>query len=290
MVAQVQRVDLMRRGQRARHAAPVGRRAEQAVQDDQRWAAAGGLAGEFHCHGDELNGCAAFESSPVRRRPRQSAALSSVLRSASAASYSALRGAPVISTASLTAVLSGNSASSSLQHAHFVARFGRAPGLGAAPARIRRVIGWHRPVNQAGKSARSMVAISSNCLVNSRPIVSRSRPQGCQCSGQGLDAVRCLQHHHGAALAGQRLRFGLRALSRRDGRKPANTNPWSAEPEKSMPATLSAAVTLLGPGYRHNPHAGRPHSGDQARARVADGRGAGVAGVGHPLCPGAVAR
>ncbi len=152
----------------------------------------------------------------------------------------------MISAASLTAVFNGNSASSSLSTRCSL------PGsavtsAGCSTSTNSPRLRFGSPCSQAGKSLAATVAISSNCFVNSRPMVMDRGPK--IASAVASASMRCGASSRTTARASlARASMALaRSLDLED-RKPTKTNSPCCAPSPAMPATLRAAVTLLAPG------------------------------------------
>ena len=99
--------------------------------------------------------------------------------------------------------------------------------------------------SQAANSAAGRVWISSNCLVNSRPMVTARGPQTASAcakasirwgASSSTTARACFSRSSSTAARSAALA----------GKKPANTKPGAAV--SSIPAALSSAETLLAPG------------------------------------------
>ena len=145
-----------------------------------------------------------------------------------AASYSSLRGAPVISAASFTAVFTGNSCQQQPQHAFGLvavgARGAAVQHQGELAARALR----RSACNQAGSAAQATVATSSNCLVSSRPTVTGRAPSAASASASASMRCGASSSTTGADLLRQRLRPPLSRSPALAGRKPAKTKPPSS--------------------------------------------------------------
>ena len=106
-----------------------------------------------------------------------------------ACSYSALRACPVISAASRTAVLTGNSCSKRRNTRSSVAVSVSAPACGCTTSANSPRVRCAELCNQAGNACALKVAMSSNCLVSSRPTVKRREPNACNACAR--DSMRC---------------------------------------------------------------------------------------------------
>ncbi|CAN6484063.1 unnamed protein product [Victoria cruziana] len=192
-----------------------------------------------------VHGCRPSPPAPARSGPRRPACAGTRHRPWGCGRYCpVLRGAPVISAARRTALLSGSSASSrsstrrSASPCPAVAVCGCSTTTNSPRARCAS------PASQAPSWSAGWVTICSNCLLSSRPRVTGRGPSGASAAARA--SMRCGASSsttaRGSAASCCTALLRSPALA---GRKPAKTK---APCSSTAPAALSAVVTLLAPG------------------------------------------
>ena len=179
-------------------------------------------------------------------------------------------------------VFTGSSASSSRSTRSPSTPSSAAAGSGCSTSANSPRVRSRLAANQPGRSAAATVAISSNCLVSSRPTVTRRSPRHGQRARQRLDAMRRLEQHHAARLVGQRSTAASRSPALL-GRKPREHEGAAVVAGADQPGRAEQGGHAAGARQGQHAMAGVAHRGHQPRARVADAGRAGVADIGDAL-------